>query len=731
MYYIIIRYVKTVKNLIIKMIMKPIKNKRLNINYTIMNSETTSRIHCFGIDMGSHKICVGQNSSQKTFPSPEILGDLMDFRKVPNILGLPEDPYTERIFGNSVASSKACNFTGMSEDPEVLYSFKIQGNNYLLPLFYVRNMIISHIKKIILFRIGSDYSSIKTIAYVPKFSHMNDLKYVMADMTGIKIGLMTDLQEDVNNGDTCAVQNNNAITNVNFIPINDINAITLAYIQKYVMIEGYRNNYTGQVLIIDIGYSKCQVIKFKVEKNKENIIFMEQLAYAVENIGCKHIDNKFAEFVLQKVKKDNPLFVCKSSSFNDQVIKLKHQLSTNQAISTWIQGTNIDVLIIITRNELNNVISSLNFKEIIVKMLDNGVGFDKVQKDNSDTLIQRHIEVVGGGARMPYVIDIIKEYCDEQGSMKIGRALNPDEAVAEGASLYGWLYNNYNSANLVYHRYVRNNIHIEYSNNENTYGISSNKCIFIEGEKILTTFTADTEVIDLYLTKMNCDVRKVTVDAKSEKFEIHFGNSQKNNFVIKMLDLPKEAEFVDVYVMYTLADTVWVMIKYEDDIINYEIETTLDNSNVINFNHFFNKYQNIETTLLGKDNDIVKKQTLTNYLEDYFNRKDDINDLICKIQDIDDISHNERILSVDDDITQRSTPLPTPIKEVYEFYQFCRWFMYSEDEHKNIDIDLPQNLNNLKNKKKCIDEILKDRIAVIKLSEASLVIENIKTKYNK
>lgn len=698
-----------------------------------MTSENTVRDYCFGIDVGSNKIVIGQNLFSKHVPSPEILGDFMDIRKIPNVLALPHDAHTERTFGNSVASSKACNFSQMNDDPEVTYPFTIHGKSYLLPIFYVRNMIMSYIKNIIRFRIGSDdYSSVKTLAYVPKFSHIDNPKFIMAEMLGINICLSTDLPQkecDIlvntdSDDDIDDAQTYNNISNVNIVPINDVNALVLAYVQKYVMNDGYRSNCTGQVLIIDIGYSKSQVIKFKVEKNNHNMIIIEQLAYAIENIGCEHIDNAFSDYVMQKIRKDHPMFNCKTSSFADQIIKLKHQLSTNQKISTWIQGTDTDVPLIIMRDELNNVISSLKFKDILMKMFDNGVGFVEA---HNDTVNQRHIEVVGGGARMPYVIDIIKEYCDNKGSMKIGRALNPDEAVAEGASMYSWLYNNSNSSNLIFYRYVKQNIHIEYSSNTNSYRYENTpviKRVFSESEKLLTMFNDDTSFSNSEVNSIKSDVTKLYVDAKGGKFIIHIGNSLKNYFTIKMLDLPKEAEYVDVYIRYTLADTVYITIKYADNIINYEMEAVF-NDNVINLNKWFTEYQHLEENLLCEDDDIAQKHILTNYLEDYFNRKDDINSLICKVQNVDNIPDNEKIFSVDDDISQRLAPLHTPVKELYEFYNFCQAYMYCDDDTSS---DINQNL---KRKHDYILSMLNDKFAVSKLIEATVILKNIKTKYNK
>ena len=213
-------------------------------------------------------------------------------------------------------------------------------------------------------------------------------------------------------------------------------------------------------------------------------------------------------------------------------------------------------------------------------------------------------------------------------------------------------------------------------------------------------------------------------------------NDKTNNyFKIKMLDLPKDASEVDVYINYTLADTVDIVIKHDDRIIKYEIDIVsiefnddvVDiNSSVLNLSDFFNKYQKIESTLLDTDNHIVKKHELTNYLEDYFNRKYDVMNLINKIQNIDNICQSDYILSLDDNLSNRKTILHKPIKELFEFYQFCRAYMYDEDTDSTVAIN-----NDLKKKKRYIDAILNDRYAVNKLTEAITILENIKKKYNK
>jgi len=687
-----------------------------------------SRERCFGIDIGSNKIVISQtnqNTNQNTTkkPSLETLGDFMDLYKIPNTVSLVDSP---RVFGNSVSSSKAWISPGDSDsyeesadvdvdvdvDPTILRPYKIHGEDYMLPDFYVRNMIMSHVKDVIRFRIGSNsYESVKAIAFVPQFLHTDDTKLITTDMLGIRTVFMTDadpIHVESTNTNTNININDETYTdikNVKIIPLSGANAITFAYMQKYML--NNTNSCEGEVLIIDIGHIKCRAVRFNVKKNNDDIS-IEQIGETTASIGCKHIDEAFAKYVMHKIKKSNPQFECKKAPFMDQIIKLKHQLSTNQKMSVWIQGLNVDVSIIITREELNEVISSLKFKETILTMINGRIGFCQIQ--NGMYSNKRHIEIVGGGARIPYIIDIIKDYSFDRGHIRIGLALNPDEAIAEGANVYSWLYDRELPFNLSYSRSVKNDIKLEYPNNSETYFGTTTilvRQLFTEGSKVLTTFNDDISAVH---NMSNSDTVKVSIAVKGNTFKLYVGPKRKNYLVIKMLNLPEDAIFVDVYARYTLVDSMNIVIKYRGTNIKYDITAVYD-TNVLNFNKEFTKYHNIEKQLLTKDNDVDRKLKFTNYLEDYFNSKDDINDLIRKIEPVDYVKVDDTIL----------IPLTTPIKELYDFYQFCRAYMYTDNDNNYI----------IKHRKKYIDTILKDREVVITLTRAMDIINNIKSHYNK
>lgn len=694
----------------------------------------TLRNYCYGVDIGSNKITISQNSVNssnsltKGYVS-EILGDLMDIRKIPNMVSLPETNGSSRAFGNAVSSFKACNLSSLTDDVESLHPFKIHGEEYMLPLFYVRNMIMSNIRNIIKFRLNSnDCSPIKNIAFVPRFSHIDNPRLMMAEILGTKIALTTNIPIETpnDNDDTIDVTfADDDIKNVTLLPIHDVDALAFAYLNKCVINDDKYNKCDSLVILVDIGYSKSQVIKLHIRKNGDNSFIMDRLAYAAKDMGNKQIDEALTEYILQKINKTNPMFQFgKRSSLIEQIIKLKHQLSTNQKIVAWIQGIDNDVSIEITRDEFISVLESIKFKEHILEML-KIVDFTKTKttptttsttttttsaKPATATIFRFCIEIVGGGARIPYVSAAINEYIGDKCHIEKSFSLNPDETVAEGANIYACLFHNNNKLKLDYYKRITHNIYIEYSINDDN--VPTAEKIFNTGDKIKFSNTSKEEA------------KKITIDAKLGYFKLHIGKYRENTILIKMLELPKEAEKVDVYATYTMVDTVDISIKYNDISVNYEIDAAYDMLNMSDksmTNKMFDRYQTIERILLRKDNGVVLKHKLTNYLEDFYNRKDEIDYLIHKIQDVNNIPQESRINSVDDTNIANITSLRSPIKELYEFYHFCRGYMYDADTGEN---------SILEKRKEHIDVILNNMYNVMKLTEATIILDGIKTKYN-
>lgn len=683
-------------------------NIRNNITELNMEANTNKNV-VYGIDLGTHKITISKTALTKNvIPMPEVVADFMDIRKIPSLIWFQEslnDAESTRRFGNNTTYTRAIK-------SELLYSENSSiDEQFLDKKFNIRNTIVSHVKDIMKYRAPNEsFSSVKNIAYVPKFSHLSNPGNLVCDSMSIDSIMRIDNPlEEVNN--------------INIIPINDVNALILSYIQRYALIvnEGYPVDCSicnGCVLLVDIGYTKCQAIRFKINKKNDELFVIEQVAYSTIKIGCRDIDNAFYDYILKRILIKQQNFRFKPESLKDQIIKLKHQMSSNLSICTWFQGLDTDVSLIITRDEFNSVIDSLNFKDKILNVLLDDIKFDKVEHNMKECLHKRHIEVVGGGSRMPYMTELFETFCKEKGFAKIGKSMNPDEALADGASCYAWLYNNPNNP-LVYYRYVRNKICIEYKSatTQNTEKIY----VYHEGDRILSTFNDDTSIVDTGIKRVTCDVKKIQLKLCDNSFMLHFGNDNKNSLNIVLdIDLEKKnkSDFIDVYVRYNMADVFDIIIKQNDSIIKYKMYTVSGLDIVKEQDEF----KESEKMMIACDNRIIKKQTLTNYFEEYYNSKDDLNTLIAKIQDSNNVQAKNRIDKIDEKPT---VEINQHIKEIYEFYQFCNAYMFDgQEDQTNSDTII------LAKKRRCILKLLKDECAVDKLLEATRIIDSIKKKYH-
>lgn len=664
-----------------------------------------SKQYCFGVDLGSNNVIVGRTVYEKDTnlkSSVEIVGDKTDTRIIPNRVLFPLNTDVPRLFGNDVMTRKAHNFDCKIDDIKASQTFNIHGEQHNIPLFVAKNSIVSHIKDVINFRSDENDKQIKTVVFTQ--STLDNPQLIYAEKLGIESVFRADAEQ---------------FKNTDLLFINDVNALIMSYVQKYVMSTDYEINKLHHVVILDVGYSQIKTIRFIVEKqisDKTPVVTIHQTGYSSVPHGTKKVDDAFIQYVYEKVASSHPQITIEDIKYNiDQVLKLKHQLSINKSISLNLQGAEYSINMMFTSSELDAVIESSHYDEELISVLNDVLFDDKTENQSKLKLL-----VLGGGSRMQKVTRIINSFC-ESNNVDILRGMNPDEAVAEGATFYGWYVNNRNIVDIIFTRHVRNNVDIHFKNKRSVYNgnddYEKSMTVFQRGRRIVSLNNVTDRISVNDHTKYDpgyvYDKVCLTIDSTA-RFDIVVRNKIK--FMINIKNHPYKylSKFSDKYkymqitLQYNFMDVVDILeINCDGVLLDYDIYCISGRDDVKDWNvkKLITEGTEIEEKLIETDKYILSRHEILNYMEEYYNSKSQINSILAKYSNI----------TVDTPFKNDSN-LPYPIKELYEFYQFCASYI-EEDQDGNY-------LHNAKHN--FIEKLLYDRQSVDSLIEAIKLIEKIK-----
>lgn len=199
-----------------------------------------------------------------------------------------------------------------------------------------------------------------------------------------------------------------------------------------------KNNY--KILVYDLGGGTLDVSLIELNSGIFEVIGTNGNMH----LGGIDFDNIIYDYCMKIFKKNNPDFNNIISNNNKILLK---QLSENAKIilsdkdnynikinSFW---NNKDLNIILTKNKLNELCSQIS-KICIrpIKLL-----LEKINVNNNDI---NEIILVGGMTKMPLIRESINNYFNK--NVIINSSINPDEIVAIGAGIQGYMIANPNSS---------------------------------------------------------------------------------------------------------------------------------------------------------------------------------------------------------------------------------------------------------------------------------------------
>ena len=280
------------------------------------------------------------------------------------------------------------------------------------------------------------YSPVEISSFIIKHMIQNAEKYLNRKITKLVITVPAYFNETQRNSTKQAVE----LAGVKVLEIiNEPTAAALSY--------GFdtKKDINEKILVFDLGGGTFDVSILSVkkddksnddqekgqDKNKSNYISFEVKGTSGDtNLGGEDFDNELVDYIIEKTK------------FNEKEIKedkkamkklkiscenIKKILSSSEQTILRIQNfyKNEDIIEKITRKEFEDKCDHL-FKKLETS-LENALKNAKIKAEDIHEII-----LVGGSTKIPKVKEIIRNYFEKS---KINDIINPDEAVAFGATL--------------------------------------------------------------------------------------------------------------------------------------------------------------------------------------------------------------------------------------------------------------------------------------------------------
>ena len=214
-----------------------------------------------------------------------------------------------------------------------------------------------------------------------------------------------------------------------FNEIRTINEPTAAAIAYGIENEIDKSNKEKKICVFDFGGGTFDVTILKIVGKEFTVINTG----GDTHLGGQDIDNLLVEYCIKEFKNENGIDISNNIRakfrLREACIIAKHGL-IEQA------DTNIDVDSLANeidfRMNLNKILFDDICKDIFKRCIDNldkTISESKIRKDEINELV-----LVGGSSRIKKVQEMIEEYFN--GKIKISKAINCDEAVAIGASIF-------------------------------------------------------------------------------------------------------------------------------------------------------------------------------------------------------------------------------------------------------------------------------------------------------
>ena len=268
---------------------------------------------------------------------------------------------------------------------------------------------------------GKEYTPEEISSYIIRKMVQDSEKYIGVDkITDVVITVpayFTDAQRK-------ATEDAAKIAGVNMIgSVNEPTAAILSYIHK-------KDLKGGKYMVYDFGGGTFDVSIVSLDEEIPKVIGLD----GVRETGGHFFDEAIVKYVCDKLAEEHDIDL-NDEQYRDELQdlynkaeKCKIQLSSRKSASIMLKVADVKETIEITREQFEEMIRRLYRKtETKVK---NAVREAGITMDELDAVL-----MVGGSSRIPYIEEKVAALTGKTPA----RDINPDEAVASGAAIYGYM----------------------------------------------------------------------------------------------------------------------------------------------------------------------------------------------------------------------------------------------------------------------------------------------------
>jgi len=197
----------------------------------------------------------------------------------------------------------------------------------------------------------------------------------------------------------------------------------------------------AKVLVYDLGGGTFDATLMEIENGKISIIEKDGLSKAGGALFDQHLVDYVCDYIEERygIDLEDEEYLAEYSELLLKAENCKKQLAARDTAFIGMKIDNIKERIEITRELFESKIESTYIKtENIIKKILRNSGLQAGQIDK--------VLLVGGSSKIPYISRKLTEFFGKEPS----REVNPDEAVAMGAAIYGSIYLKESKKNIVY-----------------------------------------------------------------------------------------------------------------------------------------------------------------------------------------------------------------------------------------------------------------------------------------
>ena len=377
-----------------------------------------SNKYCIGIDLGTTYSCVAIYRNGGV----EIIANDLGNRTTPSYVAFTEN---ERLIGETAKMQASSNLKNTIFD-----SKRLIGRNYS------DNDVQNDIKKWpfkVKKKNNKPIFSVKYKNEIKKYTPeeissmiLLKMKLIAEDFVGETINdAVVTVPAYFNDSQRQATKDAGIIAGLNILRIiNEPTAAAIAY--------GLNNTSDEKkILIFDLGGGTFDVSILILDKG----VFEVKSTSGHTHLGGEDFNNILIDYCLEQFKKKNKKFENVSLETNRKVIKkLRDGCERAKRILSTAKNTIIDIeslykntsfKLTLTRAKLEDLCK--NQFEKCLTYVKNVIEDSKIDKSEIDDIV-----LVGGSTRIPYINSMLKKYFNRT---KLCKDINPDEAVAYGASI--------------------------------------------------------------------------------------------------------------------------------------------------------------------------------------------------------------------------------------------------------------------------------------------------------